>query len=376
MEEDKLKIALGADHAGFALKEAIKAYLLENGHQTVDCGTTSDNVSTDYPDWGFKTAYAVANEEVDRGILICGTGIGMSMVANKVKGIRATLCHDLYTAQMSRKHNNSNVLVLGSRVTPLDLALEITKIWLTTDFDYGKHEIRIEKINDFQKDCDMEGFLSSCPCETSTGKTFVVDHPLIQHKLSLLRNKNTSSKDFRDILQEISTLLVFPATKKLLLEKSEIETPIEKTEAHVLFGKKLAVVAVLRAGLGMVDGILRVIPNAKVGHIGLYRDPNTLQPVDYYCKLPENISERDILLVDPMLATGGSAASAADHLKKEGATRIKLLSLLAAPEGIAHFHEKHPDIDIYVAAIDSHLDKNGYIVPGLGDAGDRLFGTK
>ncbi|MGI6443275.1 MAG: uracil phosphoribosyltransferase [Synergistaceae bacterium] len=371
-----MKIALGADHAGFALKETIKTYLLEKGHETIDCGTMNENMSTDYPDWGFKTAMAVANNEADRGILICGTGIGMSMVANKVKGIRATLCHDHYTAQMSRKHNNSNILVLGSRVTPLDLALEITEIWLTTDFDYGKHEIRVEKINKLERECHTESSMSSCSCKTTPGKTFVVDHPLIQHKLSLLRDKNTSSKDFRDALQEISTLLVFPATKNLSLEKVEVETPIEKTETLALSGKKLAIVAVLRAGLGMVDGILRVIPNAKVGHIGLYRDPETLQPVDYYCKLPGDISERDILLVDPMLATGGSASSAADHLKKEGAKRIMLLSLLAAPEGIAHFHEKHPDIDIYVAAIDSHLNKNGYIVPGLGDAGDRLFGTK
>ena len=207
-------------------------------------------------------------------------------------------------------------------------------------------------------------------------KVCVFDHPLIQHKLSILRDKGTSVKEFRELISEIAMLMCYEATRDLPLEDVEIETPVAKATVKRIAGKKLAIVPILRAGLGMVEGILKLVPNAKVGHIGLYRDPETLKPVDYYCKLPADISERDIFVVDPMLATGGSAAAAVSHIKARGGKRVSLVSLLAAPEGIAKFHEEHPDVDIYVAAVDSHLNDHGYIVPGLGDAGDRLFGTK
>lgn len=371
-----MKIALGADHAGFAMKEDIKKYLKEKGHEILDCGTTSGDISVDYPDLGFKVAEAVKNKKTDKGILICGTGIGMSIVANKVQGIRATLCHDQYTAKMSREHNDSNILILGGRVTAPDVAIAIVETWLTTSFIGGNHKIRIEKISNYEKNCLFTATTESISCEENGGRTFLINHPLISHKLGIMRNKNTSSKDFRDLVQEISSLMIYPVTSHLALEEIEIETPIIKTKVFTLSGKKLAIVSVLRAGLGMVEGILKVIPSAKVGHIGLYRDHKTLKPVDYYCKLPNDILDRDIFVVDPMLATGGSAASAVAHIKAKGAKRISLVSLLAAPEGIAHFHDVHPDVDLYVAAIDSHLDKNGYIVPGLGDAGDRLYGTK
>ncbi|WDU82584.1 uracil phosphoribosyltransferase [Caloramator sp. Dgby_cultured_2] len=207
-------------------------------------------------------------------------------------------------------------------------------------------------------------------------KVTVIDHPLIQHKLSIMRDKNTGSKDFRELLEEIAMLMTYEITRGFQLEEVEIETPICKTKAKMLTGKKVAIVPILRAGLGMVDGMLKLIPAAKVGHIGLYRDPETLKPVEYYCKLPSDISERDIILVDPMLATGGSASDGIHLLKEKGARNIKLMCLIAAPEGIEAVLKAHPDVEIFVAAVDDRLNEHGYIVPGLGDAGDRIFGTK
>ncbi|MCE5201412.1 MAG: uracil phosphoribosyltransferase [Synergistaceae bacterium] len=371
-----MKIAVGADHAGFSLKEEIKEYLKSSGHEVIDCGTSSCSQSVDYPDNGILTAEAVAKHEADRGMLFCGTGIGMSIIANKVKGIRAALCHDHFTAAMSRRHNDSNVLVIGSRVTGSGLAKDIIDTWISEEFEGGRHKLRLDKITAYEQEHPSDLQRSSCASGLSEGRTIVIDHPLVLHKLGLMRNKDTSSKDFRDLVQEVAGLMVYEITRHLSLEEMEIETPIARTKVFTLSGKKLAIVPVLRAGLGMVEGILKLIPNAKVGHIGLYRDPVTLKPVDYYCKLPNDISERDIFVVDPMLATGGSAAAAVSHIKNKCGKRISLVSLLAAPEGIAKFHGEHPDVDIYTAAIDSHLNEHGYIVPGLGDAGDRLFGTK
>ena len=204
----------------------------------------------------------------------------------------------------------------------------------------------------------------------------VMDHPLIVHKLSLMRDKYTGSKEFREAVEEISSLLCYEATRDLPLKEVEIETPIAHAKFRYISGKKLAVVCILRAGLGMVDGILDLIPSAKIGHIGLYRDPDTLQPVEYYCKLPNDIESRDVIVVDPMLATGGTANAAIQFLKNYGVKNIKLLSILAVPESISVIQEQHPDVDIYCAAIDEKLNDKGYIVPGVGDAGDRLFGTK
>jgi len=210
----------------------------------------------------------------------------------------------------------------------------------------------------------------------TTGQVHVIDHPLIQHKITLIRDKNTGPKDFRDLVGEVAMLMAYEVTRHLPLETVEVETPIGQAAGRQLAGKKVGVIAILRAGLGMVDAVLKLIPAAKVGHIGLYRDPDTLRPVEYYCKLPPDVSERELILLDPMLATGGSACAAIQFAKDRGANSIKLVNLIAAPEGIRLVQQTHPDVDIYVAAVDQCLNSHGYIVPGLGDAGDRLFGTK
>ena len=203
----------------------------------------------------------------------------------------------------------------------------------------------------------------------------IMDHPLIQHKLSILRDVNTGTKEFKELVDEIATLIAYEATRDLPLTDTTVETPLTTATTKVLAGKKLAVVPILRAGLGMVSGMLNLIPAAKIGHIGLYRDPQTLEPVEYYCKLPSDINERQIFLVDPMLATGGSASAAINFLKKRGSRNIKFMCILAAPEGIERVQQDHPDVQIYCAAVDEKLNDHGYIFPGLGDAGDRLFGT-
>lgn len=208
------------------------------------------------------------------------------------------------------------------------------------------------------------------------GKVNILDHPVIKHKITILRDKNTGANEFRSLVTEIAMILAYEASKDLSLEEFEMETPIAKTTGYRLAGKKQAVVPILRAGLGMVDGVLEVLPAAKIGHIGMYRNEETLEPVEYYCKLPNDIGNRDILVVDPMVATGGSVNDAVERLKERGCKSIKLLCIIAAPEGIKAIQEKHEDVDIFVAQMDENLNENGYIVPGLGDAGDRLFGTK
>ena len=207
-------------------------------------------------------------------------------------------------------------------------------------------------------------------------KVHIFDHPLIQHKLSIIRKDTTGVKEFREIVGEIAMLMCYDATRDLKTRQITIKTPVSEAKVRVLAGKKLAIVPILRAGLGMVDAMLELIPSAKVGHIGLYRDPETLEPVEYYCKLPTDIDKRDVFVVDPMLATGGSASAAITFLKKRGVTSIKLLNIIAAPEGIERVNSDHPDVEIYCAALDECLNDHGYIVPGLGDAGDRIFGTK
>lgn len=208
------------------------------------------------------------------------------------------------------------------------------------------------------------------------GTVTVIDHPLVQHKLALLRDKETGPKEFRELVDEISTLMAYEVTRDLSLEEVEIETPMQKTRVNMLKGKKIGVVPILRAGLGMLDGVLKLIPAAKVGHIGIYRDPESLEPVEYYCKMPTDVAERDLIIIDPMLATGGSASAAISFVKERQPRSIKLMCLISAPEGIERVQKDHPDVDVFTAAIDERLDDNAYIIPGLGDAGDRLYGTK
>ena len=208
------------------------------------------------------------------------------------------------------------------------------------------------------------------------GNVYVFDHPLIQHKTALLRKEETSVKDFRELVREISTLMGYEATRKLPLEEVRIKTPMQETTVKMLKGEDIAIVPILRAGLGMVDGMLALVPNAKVGHVGLYRDPETHEPVEYYCKLPSDCDEREVFVVDPMLATGGSAIAAIQMLKDKGVKSIRFMCIIAAPEGVKALTDAHPDVDLYIGALDDHLNEHKYIVPGLGDAGDRIFGTK
>jgi len=207
-------------------------------------------------------------------------------------------------------------------------------------------------------------------------KVYICDHPLIQHKLTYIRDERTNTKDFRELVDEVATLMAYEITRDVPLESTTVKTPVAVAEAKIISGRMLGLIPILRAGLGMVDGILKLLPAAKVGHIGLYRDPDTLQPVEYYAKLPTDVTERELIVIDPMLATGGSAIAAIQMLKNRGCKQIKLMCLIAAPEGVKAMQEAHPDVDIYTAAIDDYLNDHGYIIPGLGDAGDRLFGTK
>ena len=211
---------------------------------------------------------------------------------------------------------------------------------------------------------------------TEKNNIFIMDHPLIQHKITLLRNKNTGSKEFRELISEVAMLMCYEATRDLPLKQVEVETPLEVAKVNVLYGRKLAFIPILRAGMGMIDGVMKLVPAAKIGHIGLYRDPNTLKPIEYFCKLPSDIEEREVIVLDPMLATGGTAADAITMIKKRNPKSIKFMCIVSAPEGIKFLSENHPDVKIYCGVKDKKLNDHGYILPGLGDAGDRIFGTK
>lgn len=360
-------IALGADHGGFRLKEAVRKYLDDHSIAYQDFGCFSEE-SVDYPLFAEKVAHAVARGKAEKGILCCGTGIGISIAANKVRGIRAAVCTNAFCAEVCRRHNNANILCMGGRVIDEERAVELAGIFLNTPFDGGRHARRVAQIARIE-DEETEGR------ETLNGQVFVMEHPLIQHKLTLLRDKNTGSKEFRTLVGEIATLMCYEATRDLPLEVTQVETPVAMATTRVLSGRKLAFVPILRAGLGMVDGVLELVPAAKVGHIGLYRDHDTLKPVEYYSKLPADTSERDVIVLDPMLATGGSAIDAIRIIKRSNPKSIKFMCIIAAPEGLKALTEAHPDVQIYCANVDERLNENGYIVPGLGDAGDRIFGT-
>lgn len=361
-------LAIGCDHAGFRLKEEIRTYLEQKNIPYHDFGAFSDE-SSHFPYYASLVASSIQKKECERGILICGTGIGMSIAANKFDGIRAALCTDVFQAQMAKRHNDANILVLAGRITKKEDAVLIIETWLSEKYLEGKYEVRNQLIRDIEEGGSMSG-------TNYRDMAFVFDHPLIQHKISIMRDKNTNTKEFRELVKEVSTLMGYEVTRDLPLEEIEVETPIAKCRTRVLSGKSVGFVPILRAGLGMVDGLLTLIPTAKIGHIGLYRDHETFEPVEYYCKLPEDAADRMIILLDPMLATGGSASAAIGFVKQRGVTNIKLMSIIAAPQGIEKVHHDHPDVNIYCACVDEKLNENAYIVPGLGDAGDRLFGTK
>ena len=364
-----MKIAFACDHGGYVLREAVLDYLRSKGIEILDMGPYEYDKDDDYPDAAFRVAGAMVDGAADLGILACGTGFGIAIAANKLPGIRAIPCNSIDAAKIAKAHNNINVLTIGGRlIKPEDVA-GILDAWLETQFEGGRHIQRINKIAKAEKST-LEII------NQGEGRVVIFNHPLVQHKIGIIRNKNTTVKEFRELVQEIAGLMVYEITRNLPLTDKEIETPIAKTTVKTLEGKKLAIIPILRAGLGMVDGILNVVPNAKVGHIGLYRDPQTLEPVEYYCKLPFDIEDREIFVLDPMLATGGSSAAAIKMIKERGGLKISLVSLIAAPEGINKVHSAHPDVSIFTAALDPSLNDHGYIVPGLGDAGDRLFGTK
>ena len=366
-----MKIAIASDHAGVALKSEICKMLQELGHEVKDFGTYSAEARVDYPDMAFLTAESVAAHKYERGILICGTGIGMMLAANKVQGIRAALCHDQFTALLSRRHNDSNIIVLGARVTGMDVAKEMVKAWLVEPFEGGRHSIRLQKISSYEQKPNT--LIAS---ENVGGRTIVLDHPLVRHKLSVLRDKTTEPKQFRELVKEITSLMVFEITRDLQVKGEPVETPLATTTAFKLANSKIAIIPILRAGLAMVDGFLSLVPNATVGHVGVYRDPDSLKPVEYYSKFPTDIAESTVFILDPMLATGGTLTEAISMLKKNGVKHITVISIISVMQGIEAVHAVHPDVDIFVTAIDEKLDDHGYIVPGLGDCGDRLFGTK
>lgn len=365
-------IAIGADHGGYRVKEAVKAYLESRNIPVKDFGTYSEE-SVNYAPIAAQVAHSVSSGESEKGFICCGTGIGVSIAANKVRGIRAAVCSDAFCVEMTRRHNDANILCMGGRVINEQQAQEFAGIFLDTPFDGGRHAVRVQEIQEiedetYQQRKQEESHMNS--------HVFLMDHPLIQHKLTLLRDKNTGSKEFRELVGEIAMLMCYEATRDLTLKEVEIETPVAVAKTKVISGRKLAFIPILRAGMGMVDGVLKLVPAAKVGHIGLYRDPETLQPVEYYNKLPSDIQERDVIVLDPMLATGGSAIDAISIIKKHNPKSIKFMGIIAAPEGMKALTEAHPDVQIYCAALDDHLNEHGYIVPGLGDAGDRIFGTR
>ena len=382
-----MKIVIGCDHAALTLKDAVKAHLLELGHEVKDFGIYQAGEKCDYPEKAAEVARYLRDGNAERGILICGTGVGMAIAANKVKGIRACCCSDTFSARMTRAHNDANILTFGERVVGQGLAMELVDAFLTTEFEGGRHQRRVDLITKLEQEensCfNLFSHYTTIADRITGGKnmsqTFepqILNHPLIQHKISLMRKKETGSKDFRELASEVATLMCYEATRDLPLKEVTVETPICRCKTKMIAGRKLAIVPILRAGLGMVDGMLTLIPAAKVGHIGLYRDEETAKPIEYFCKLPCDISEREVIVVDPMLATGGSAIDAVSMIKKHGAANIKFMCIIAAPEGLAAFGKVHPDVKVYVGVLDEKLNDRNYIVPGLGDAGDRIFGTK
>jgi uracil phosphoribosyltransferase len=368
MPSNQRPIAVGSDHAGFALKQEVQRMLEKRGLAFEDVGCDSTE-SVDYPDFAKAVCEEIQKGKAVRGILICGSGIGMAIAANRGPRIRAAACTTDAMARLSRQHNDANVLCLGARLNKPEEVGAILEAWLTAEFEGGRHTRRIEKI-DAQPPSAFE--------EKRPQKVVrIVDHPLVQHKLTYLRDRRVDAKIFREIVDELSTLMAYEVTRDLPTDEKRVSTPMElEAIGHYVRSERIGIVPILRAGLGMIHGIMKVIPMAAVGHIGIFRDHDSLKPVTYYAKLPERCEDRLIIVVDPMLATGGSAVAAVDAIKSKGARRIRFCCILAAPDGIAKLHGTHPDVEIFTSGIDHELNAKGYILPGLGDAGDRLFGTR
>ncbi len=349
-----MNFIIGSDHAGYEHKELLKKFIVEKGYEVTDVGCSSPE-PCDYPEYAHRVAENIKKNRDARGILICGSGIGVSIVANRYTGVRAALCINEDMATSARAHNDANCLVLGARLTDIEETKKIVDVFLETDFHNGRHQRRIKKIDE--------------------PPLRVIGHPLVQTKLTLLRDKKTTKKKFRELISELTGLMFYEVTGDCPTRDITVETPIAEAGGKEII-QNILLIPIMRAGLGMVDPILQLVPTARVGHVGLYRDEETLEPVEYYLKLPETLEHPTVTLLDPMLATGGSASKAISLIKEKGFTEsIRFLCLVASPEGIKKIHSDHPDVSIYTAAIDRKLDKNGYIVPGLGDAGDRLFGT-
>jgi len=350
-----LKFVLGSDHAGFDYKNAIRNHLEDHDHEVIDVGTQSDE-SCDYPDYAHRVAEQISRHRDWRGILVCGSGVGMSITANRYTGVRAALCLDASMARKTREHNDANCLVLAERLMDRSEAIEAVDEFIAGEFEGGRHARRLEQIDD--------------------PPLRVISHPLVQTKMNLVRDKDTPNKKFRELVGELSGLMFYELTGSFETADQSVETPLGEAQGKKLM-QDILLVPIMRAGLGMVDPILQLVPNAKVGHVGLYRNEDTLEPVEYYLKLPQDLQDPGINVLDPMLATGGTATAAISQIKNRGFTEnIRFLCLVAAPEGIEKVHENHPEVSIYTASIDEGLDDKGFILPGLGDAGDRLFGTQ
>ena len=365
-----MRIAIGSDHGGFEQKQQFIDYLRGLGHDVIDLGpSTSDSV--DYPEYGAKVAHCVADGAADRGICICGTGIGISVAADKVPGVRASSITSVPFAHLFREHNNGNVIGLSGRFVSYEDNRQIVDEFLSTEFAGGRHARRVHELAEL----DREN--TGCSCGAfDPDRVTIINHPMVQHKLTILRDEQTGSKQFRELVKELALFEGYEATRDFPLEDVRVTTPICETTGKQIAGRKVAIVPILRAGLGMVDGMLELIPAARVGHLGMYRDEETHQPHEYYAKVPADIEQRTCLVVDPMLATGGSATAAIHYLRERGVKDIRLLVLIAAPEGIQAVLDFDPAVRIFTCAVDEKLNENAYIVPGLGDAGDRIFGTK
>lgn len=349
-----MNFVIGADHAGYEYKEELKEELQEQGYEVEDVGTDSTE-ACDYPDLAHRAAEQILESEPTRGILICGSGVGMSMTANRHRGIRAGRCLTPEAVRQARAHNNINCLTFGARDISLSEARKMVDAFIETEFEGGRHSERLDKVD-------------NPPLK-------VIEHPLVQTKLTQLRNKETTKKKFRELIAELTGLMFYEATGSCSTDEIQVQSPIAEAQGRELL-QRILLVPILRAGLGMVDPILKLVPTAKVGHVGLYREEDSLEPVEYYLKVPESLENCIVLLLDPMLATGGTASKAISLLKEKGFTSdIRFLCLVAAPEGVQTVREAHPDVSIYTASVDEKLNDDGYIIPGLGDAGDRLFGT-